>query len=364
MKELSVLIKPSSSLCNLRCRYCFYADVSENREVASTGIMQDDMMDILTQRIHEELPEGGTANISFQGGEPTVAGVDWFRKFAASMDRFDNIQVNWSMQTNATLLTEEFCQFLHDRKFLLGVSLDGYQTNHDHFRYDAKGKGAFLRVLKGIRLLKKAGVDYNILTVVTHDLAAHASALYSFYKQQHFEYIQLIPCLPALGSTDDPLALKPEDFERFYKEFFNCWFEDALKGNAMSINLFENLAGMINGYPPYQCGLIGRCIVQYVIESDGSVYPCDFFCLDELKLGDLRECSFEQLRSSDRAKRFIAGSACRKSPCKDCPHVNLCSGGCRRQNVCYLSDDHCGYRSFLDEALPKLAYLTRQYRNR
>ncbi|MDO5122680.1 MAG: SPASM domain-containing protein, partial [Erysipelotrichaceae bacterium] len=98
-----------------------------------------------------------------------------------------------------------------------------------------------------------------------------------------------------------------------------------------------------------------------VIESDGSVYPCDFYCLDELKLGNLRDCSFEQLRNSEKAKQFIATSACRKSPCSDCPHVNLCRGGCRRQNVCYLKDDYCGYRSFLDEALPRLAWLTRQY---
>ena len=364
MKELSVLMKPASSLCNLRCRYCFYADVSENREQASLGVMKDETIDIVASRIREALEENGTANISFQGGEPTVAGLEWFRKFAAAMDRYPDIRVNWSMQTNATLLDEAFCAFLAERKFLVGVSLDGYQANHDHFRYDAKNKGAFYRVLHGIDLLKKAGVDYNILTVVTSDLSKHAKALYQFYVQHHFEYVQLIPCLPGLDGEWDGLAIRPEEYEVFYKEFFACWAEGFAKGVSLSVNLFENLAGMLRGYPPYQCGMLGRCVVQYVIEGDGTVYPCDFYCLDEYCLGNLKDLGFEEMKQTQHARDFLSGSDCRKTPCETCRYVRMCSGGCRRQNICYLKDDYCAYQKVLDEILPVLDRILRQYQEK
>jgi len=357
MNELSMLIKPASSLCNLRCKYCFYADVSENRDIASNGVMTEDTLDCFVHRISEELKDGGTANISFQGGEPTVAGLSFFQMFAEKLDVYPQITVNWSMQTNGTLLDEEFAQFLHDRKFLLGVSLDGYQSMHDKNRYDAQKRGAFYRVLKGIDLLKKYKVDFNILTVVTHDLSRHPKALFDFYKKHHFDYIQLIPCLPELNGDDRGLALLPQDYASFYKTFFDCWKKDMEKGGQMSVSLFENLAGMIQGIPPYQCGYIGKCVTQFVIESNGDVYPCDFYCLDENCLGNLKEYSFSQMKESQRAKDFIASGNCKKDPCNNCQFIPVCNGGCRRQNVCWLTDDQCAYQEVLNYILPQLSYM-------
>ncbi len=360
MKEISMLIKPASSLCNLRCRYCFYADVSENRDVASTGVMTDETLETLVSRIAEELQEQGKANISFQGGEPTVAGLDYFKKFASLLDAHPGIEVHWSMQTNATLLTEEFAQFLHERNFLLGISLDGYQSMHDSNRYDAEKKGAFYRVMKGISLLEKAKVEYNILTVVTHELSKHPKALFSFYKEHHFDYIQLIPCLPELNGDTRGLALLPEDYASFYNTFFDCWKKDFEKGGWMSVNLFENIAGMMQGFPPYQCGYIGRCTTQFVIESNGDVYPCDFYCLDEKRLGNLNDLSFAQMRETPQAKEFMATSKCTKAPCEGCPYVRTCNGGCRRQNVCWLTDDICAYREVLDHIVPQMTSIMRR----
>ncbi|MCR4855942.1 MAG: SPASM domain-containing protein [Erysipelotrichaceae bacterium] len=362
-KHISVLIKPASSLCNLRCRYCFYHDISENRTIASTGIMKEEVMEKLIARISEELNENGTASISFQGGEPTMAGLPYFRRFTETVRRYPNIKPQYSIQTNATLLDEEWTAFFKENAFLVGVSLDGYQTNMDEFRYDPLKRGVFYKVLKGIDLLGKAGVDYNILTVVTAQLARHPDALFRFYKSHNFEYIQLIPCLPGLNEENNEMALTPELYASFYKDFFKVWNDDFIKtGKPLNINLFENIAAMLEGYPPYQCGMLGRCSQQFVIEANGDVYPCDFYCLDEVRLGNLLDSSFKELRQTQTAVSFIASSDCKKKPCETCRYVNICNGGCKRQNVCYLTDGYCGYQEVLDLIVPVLYQYIRQNR--
>ncbi len=353
MKSISVLIKPASSLCNLRCRYCFYIDESEKREEASHGVMLEEMTDRLIERIAEALLQEGVANISFQGGEPTVAGLDYFRHFVGKMQEYPKIEVHYSLQTNGTLLNEEWAAFFAKHQFLIGVSLDGYETNMNDFRYDIQKKGVYTKVMRGIDTLEKANVEYNILTVVTKNLAKHGKALLEFYHTHKFRYVQLIPCLPSLGSEqEDDMSLTPELYDTFYLDFFREWKKLVFKGEVISVNLFENLMGMLYGYPPYQCGMIGKCIPQYVIESNGDVYPCDFYCLDEYRLGNIQSSSFEDLKVNSEA--FLNSSGCTKQPCNICRFVNMCNGGCRRQNVCYLNDSVCAYQKVLTTILPEL----------
>lgn len=355
MKSISVLIKPASSLCNLRCRYCFYADIAENREIPSTGIMKEETADKLIERIAEVLEEKGTANISFQGGEPTVAGLDYFIHFAEKMKAYPGIRVNYSLQTNATLITEEWAEFFHENSFLIGVSLDGYKLNMDQFRFDAEHNSVFDRIMDSIKLLRRYKVDFNILTVVTADLSAHARGLFRFYKEQKFDYVQLIPCLPGFHTEADLFALTPDQYASFYIEFFDEWYREVQKGHVINISLFDNIYGMLQGQMPYQCGMLGRCSVQFVIEANGDVYPCDFYCLDEYRLGNLCDLSFPELAL--KARPFIAESKCTKAPCKTCRYIRMCSGGCRRQNVCYLNDEYCSYQKVLDHIIPLLQRL-------
>lgn len=151
------------------------------------------------------------------------------------------------------------------------------------------------------------------------------------------------------------MALTPELYASFFKGFYEAWNEDFIKtGKPLNVNLFENIAAMLEGYPPYQCGMLGRCSQQFVIEANGDVYPCDFFCLDEVRLGNLMDSSFRQFRQTENAESFITSSECKKKPCETCRYVNICSGGCKRQNVCYLTDDYCGYREVLDLIVPGL----------
>lgn len=355
VKNISIMIKPASSLCNLRCRYCFYADISENREIASSGIMSEETCDTVIARIAEALGERGTANISFQGGEPTVAGLPYFVHFTEKMKEYPGVKVNYALQTNGTLIDEEWAQFFHDNHFLIGVSLDGYKLNMDLFRFDAENRSVFERVMRTVKLLRKYKVDFNILTVVTSQLADHARALAKFYRDSRFDYVQLIPCLPGFYGKEDPFALTPEKYASFYIEFFDEWYRLAKNGTMISVNLFENLHAMVHGRMPYQCGMLGKCTVQYVIESNGDTYPCDFFCLDEYRLGNLHIASFEELFGTETAETFVRESGCTKKPCETCRYAGICNGGCRRQNVCYLNEEECAYQKVLDHVLPVLS---------
>lgn len=357
MGTVSVMVKPASSACNLRCRYCFYADVAASREVAGHGVMKTETAKLLAQRVAEACGFAGDAYISFQGGEPTVAGLDWFRHFAALMDAYPSVTPHWSIQTNATLLDEAWCAFLAERDFLVGVSLDGPRVNMDHFRFDAAGEGAYARVIRGIELLDKAGVEFNILTVVTRQLAQKPKQLMQFYVQHDFVDVQLIPCLPPLDGSDDGMSLRPADYRSFYLGFFRAWKKVFESERLIRVNLFENLLGMLEGYAPYQCGMLGRCTVQYVIESNGDVYPCDFYCLDQYRLGNLADASLHELSTSSGAQAFLDKQGCRRGPCATCRFARICNGGCRRQNVCYLTENTCAYQAVLAEVLPTLAEL-------
>lgn len=328
-------------------------DESKNRDVPSHGFMNEETLDTLINRIVEYLDGEGIANISFQGGEPMLSGIDYFKNFINKMKQH-NIETHYSIQTNGTLITNEFAKFFKENNFLVGVSLDGYKENMDHFRIGPGIDSVYKKVIEGINILKEENVDFNILTVITRQLAKHPKQLFDFYIDNDFEYIQLIPCLPAFNIQDDGMSLTPELYASFYCEFFKEWKKAYLKGKYLNVNLFENLMAILEGYYPYQCGMLGRCIAQYVIESNGDVYPCDFYCLDEYKMGNICDQTIEELRSSNGTKRLMDNSYCEKKICESCRFVKICHGGCQRQNICYLKDDYCGYQKVLELILPEL----------
>lgn len=353
MAFVSVMVKPASSACNLRCKYCFYEDVAGNRAVAGHGVMSEATSELLARRLAEAVGFAGDVHVSFQGGEPTLAGLGWFRSFVRLIERYPGVTPHWSIQTNATLLTPEWAEFLAEKDFLVGVSLDGPRANMDRFRQDAAGDGAFARVMRSIDCLREAGAEFNVLTVVTRQLAERPKQLMQFYLSHGFEDVQLIPCLPPLDGSND-MSLRPQDYRSFYLDFFRAWQKAAKQGRLVRVNLFDNVLGMLMGHPPYQCGMLGRCMVQLVVESNGDVYPCDFYCLDDRRLGNLADLPLRDLAITPAAKGFLDTAACRKAPCASCRFARICNGGCRRQNVCYLTESSCAYQEVLAEIVPAL----------
>lgn len=364
MKQISLLIKPASSSCNLRCSYCFYHDVSEERSLSNYGIMDQKTTAMMIQRVFEEVDEDGLVIFSFQGGEPTVAGLAYFQHFVHLVNQYRKQQkVQYALQTNGTLIDEQWASFFKAHQFLIGVSLDGYQKNMDQFRYDAKKKGVYFQVLKGIQCLKKQRVDFNILTVVTKSLATSPQSLFQYYKQNHFDFVQLIPCLPSLNHDFlmDEQALTPQLYASFFKAFFDCWYQDVLQGGRMEINLFMNLLEMLQGRPPYQCGMIGQCFAQHVVEADGSVYPCDFYVLDQYCIGHFEKDTLKAMHHHPVTVDFVQERAMENKQCEACPFRKMCHGGCKRQNICYLNEEMCGYRDFLSHAMPYLHQLLQRF---
>lgn len=338
MPPLTILVKPSSSNCNLRCKYCFYHSVAGIREVPSYGLMSLDMLEIIVKKSLEFAD--GICTFAFQGGEPTLVGLDFFKHLVSLQKKYNskNVKVNNAIQTNGILINDAWAEFLAENNFLVGLSLDGPKDIHDALRYDANGDGTFIRVMNAVKLFNKHKTEYNILAVVNSYVARHVHKVYSFFKRNNFRYLQFIPCLDPLNERPGSFeySLSPERYAYFLKNLFDLWYEDVINGNMISIRHFDNLVGMLMGYPPEMCGMSGVCNCQFVIEADGGVFPCDFYVIDEWYLGNIKDMGFEELKHSENGKKFVEASLFVDAKCKECKWFNLCRGGCRRHREPYM----------------------------
>lgn len=360
MKSLSLLIKPASSACNLKCKYCFYHDVVNNRTIKNYGMMTYETIDIIIKKSLEINPSQIT--FAFQGGEPTLIGLDFYQHLVEEVKNQNtkNIPINYAIQTNGTLINDEFAKFLGENNFLVGISIDGTKITHDYNRIDANNKGTFNTCMKTINLLNNYDVAYNILSVVTKSFAKHITQVYNVYKKNKFKYLQFIPCIDDFGTnTQKAYSLKPKEYGTFLCELFDLWYQDYVLGNFISIRYYDNLIQMLLGYPPESCDMNGFCSVAPVFESDGSAYPCDFYVLDEWKLGNIHTSSFEELIMSDNAKKFIVSSRSIAEECKKCEYNFICRTGCRRHKQ--MVDDkldknyYCeSYKMFFDYSIERL----------
>ena len=255
MPAASILIKPTSANCNMDCKYCFYKCLSSNREEYSKGFMTEETLEQLVIRAFEYAD--GSVTFAFQGGEPTLAGILFFQKAVELQKKYNQkgIVVENTIQTNGLLIDEAWAGFLAKNHFLVGLSLDGPRKMHDTARLDTQGEGTFERLMQTVSTLKQYQVDFNILTVVTSETAANASALYKFYQRNHFPYVQLIPCMDETGRNEansekrNPYAVTPEAYGRFLCQFFDLWYEDFKRGEIIDVRMFSNLAQMTVGYP-------------------------------------------------------------------------------------------------------------------
>lgn len=331
MKNISLLIKPVSGSCNMRCKYCFYEDEMSHREIKNYGRMSYDVLEALVRRVFHEA--SGTINFMFQGGEPTLIGLDFYKTCIDLVRKYNknNDVVNFSIQTNGLLINDEWADFFHKHKFLVGISLDGNEESHDCNRLDLEGKGTYSRVMKAIEVLKKHQVEFNIVTVIQGKVAENISAIYNLYKRNHFMYQQYIECLEPFTEDDaKPIWLDNKEYATFLIKLFRKWSSDIKKGNYVYNRYFENLIMILKGYCPESCGMMGRCGIQWVIEADGSVFPCDFYVLDPYKLGNIMDHSFKEMEKVRIDSGFIQFSETILDECKRCKWFMLCRNGCRR----------------------------------
>lgn len=346
MNHVSLLIKPASSLCNLRCRYCFYEDEAQHREQKCSGIMSEETAERLIDSAFLAHNGRGSISFSFQGGEPMLAGLPFFQRFVELVRQKNrrHVPIIYAIQTNGTLIDSQWARFLKENQFLVGLSVDGNKALHDENRIDSNGKGTYTRTAAALRNLQNAQVDYNLLCVVTKGVAEHPQRVYQEMKKIGGRFLQFIPCLDPLGVQRGSMrySLSPEAYGKFLCGLFDCWLFDWEHGQYTSIRQFDDYVHLAIGMPPASCACAGQCGGYLVIEGDGSAYPCDFYALDEWKLGSICETSIEALMRSERYQAFIEESRTRPSDCQDCPYIALCRGGCRRDWL-YDGAKNCNY---------------------
>ena len=358
----------------MRCRYCFYEDISSHREKYNMGVMTKETASSLISWAFSSLPENGALSFAFQGGEPTLAGLDYFTYFVEEVkkNKKEGQSVSFSLQTNGYAINEEWASFFKENNFLIGISVDGNKTEHDRYRIDNKGDGTFLRVIENLKYLEKYKVDYNALCVVTGK--TDPVKAYSSLKREGFSYLQFIPCLDPYeeerGLRD--FSLTPDKYAHFLSATFDLWYRDWKKGKYTSVRLFDDYVHLAMGYPPSSCSVLGRCGGYIVVEADGSIYPCDFYVTDKWKMGSFFDYErVDDVYNSKVMKDFLLEGSIEKEECKSCSWKRLCNGGCRRDSDYQTrlgSNYYCSsFKEFFNHAysrINEIANLELEYRKR
>ena len=363
MPPISVLIKPSSGMCNMTCDYCFYCDETQKRTQESYGFMSEATLKNVIRKTM--LRAEGTACYTFQGGEPSLRGLDFFEKVLFYQKQYNKkgVQVYNSLQTNGLFMDETWCRFLRENRFLTGISLDGIQKTHDACRHSRKDNApTFDRICKSIALLETHHVEFNILTVVNQTVAQNIQEIYAFYKRQKWNYQQYIACLDPLKEPhgQNSYSIPPESYGQFLTELFRLWYKDWKKNRQPYIRQFENYIAILLGQFPESCDQRGTCSIQYAVEADGSVYPCDFYMTDEYRLGNFNEHRLDEIDAKRREISFLERSLLLDQSCKLCTYYSLCKGGCQRnrdwnpETKTYQNYFCQSYRMFFDACLDGL----------
>ena len=356
VRPFQVLIKPAGADCNLRCGYCFYLRTEGLYEHKGVHRMSGDVLDtlvrgLLSYRFRETV-------FAWQGGEPTLMGVDFFYKAVEAQKRHgaDGQVVGNGIQTNGILIDEDWCRLFHDYHFLVGLSLDG---PHDRVRQNAAGKGTWDKVMAAAGLMPRHKVEFNILCVVNAENVHMGADLCRWLVRQGFDYLQFIPCFePGM-----PHNVPPEVYGDFLCDTFDYWRKEGV--GRVSIRDFESLLQGHLGHPPSICTFGRRCNHYIVIEHDGDVYPCDFFVRDGWKLGNILDQPLHTFMETEAYKRF----AKRKDnvpQCRGCRWRAMCYGGCQKDRLVQGRIDApsglCpAYKKFFAHVAPKLGKIAKRF---
>lgn len=354
MNQEMLFIKPASSSCNLDCGYCFYKQ--DRQGEVCHPVMALETLERLIDQSLENLSHGDSLYLSFQGGEPLLAGLSFYEQLVDYLKMQDK-QINYhlSFQSNGILIDDDFCEFFKRENALLGLSLDLDARIHDTYRIDKKGKASYNKVLAAKERLDKAGVDTNIVSVLTPSLAEDPQAVFDYILENQIRFVQFIPCIGPVGKQAD-YALSAKQFLSFYQAIIPLWFESFSQGHYISIKLIDDLYQYLNHGLVYHCGLNGQCQIQQVVEANGDIYPCDFYATRQYLLGNIWTKDLIEMGQSQEAKDFLS-EAGPYDICQSCSYLKLCQGGCKRmKEAMYLEDDVCAFSDLLDYFIP---YITK-----
>jgi uncharacterized protein len=368
-RSLHVMAKPTGSVCNLDCAYCFF--LQKERLYPGGDLRMDEgvMEEYLRQYIHVRRAE--EVIIAWQGGEPTLMGLDFFRGAVETAAKHapEGMRVSHTIQTNGTLLDEEWCEFLRDNGFLVGLSLDGPRELHDRYRVDKSGRGTFDRVMRAARLMQQRGVDFNILCSISAANSRRPLDIYRFFRDElGARWIQFIPIVERVnsdgstfrqeGDTVTDRSVDPREWGDFLVSVFDEWVRGDV--GSMFVNFFDAAVAAWLGAPPAMCIFDETCGNAPVLEHNGDLYTCDHFVEPDYLLGNILERPLAELVASDRMRAF--GEEKRGGLphcCRSCEVLFACRGECPKNRFAAAPDGEpglnylcAGYKAFFNHIDP------------
>lgn len=381
-KPLYVMLKPAGAHCNLACKYCYYLEKNKLYPTAQRHLMSDEMLEQFTR----EYIEAQTMNqvlFTWHGGEPLLRSIDFYRKALslqqkyAGSRRIDNV-----IQTNGTLLTDEWCEFFAQNHWLVGISIDGPQPDHDHYRLTAAGKPSWQKVMQGIKLLKKHGVEWNAMAVVNAYNVNHPLEFYRFFKENGCQFLQFTPIVERLTRHEDGRTLAsladkdeislseasvaPEQWGYFLCAIFDEWVRKDV--GKIFVEIFDCTLANWMGISPGICAYSKECGHAGVMEHNGDVYSCDHFVFPEYKLGNIRDHSLIDMLYGEQQQEFsrLKHSSLPRQ-CKECDMEFACHGECPKNR--FMKDKYgdsglnylCpGYYHYYQHVAPYMDYMKQE----
>lgn len=378
-QSFNVMLKATGPICNLNCDYCYYLSKKQLYPRGEHFRMQDELLEATIQQ-YIESQIGPDVTFVWQGGEPTLLGLPFFRRAVALQKRvaLPEKRVYNAIQTNATLINDEWASFFKEEHFLVGVSFDGPPELHDTYRKDKKGRPTAERALRGLRTLQRYGVDVNILTVVNRTNGQHPLEVYHYLRDElGADYLQFIPLVEPSGATAVPYeaalagagvsdrSVLPLQFGRFLTSIFDEWIRKDL--GSVFVQTFEETVAVAAGRGASLCVFQEKCGRNLVMEHNGDVFSCDHFVTPEFLLGNVHDTPLSTLAGLP-AQRDFAMAKRRTLPdfCKACPVLEYCRGECPKNRLIRSPEGElglnylcAGYRSYFEHAKPLATEIAR-----
>ncbi len=381
-KPLYVMLKPAGAHCNLACKYCYYLEKNKLYPTAQRHLMSDEMLEQFTR----EYIEAQTMNqvlFTWHGGEPLLRSIDFYRKALSLQQKYaGGRRIDNVIQTNGTLLTDEWCEFFAQNHWLVGISIDGPQPDHDHYRLTAAGKPSWKKVMQGIKLLKKHGVEWNAMAVVNAYNANHPLEFYRFFKENGCQFLQFTPIVERLTRHEDGRTLAsladkdeislseasvtPEQLGYFLSAIFDEWVRKDV--GKIFVEIFDCTLANWMGISPGICAYSKECGHAGVMEHNGDVYSCDHFVFPEYKLGNIRDHSLIDMLYGEQQQEFsrLKHSSLPRQ-CKECDMEFACHGECPKNR--FMKDKYgdsglnylCpGYYHYYQHVAPYMDYMKQE----
>lgn len=381
-KPLYVMLKPAGAHCNLACKYCYYLEKNKLYPTAQRHLMSDEMLELFTR----EYIEAQTMNqvlFTWHGGEPLLRSIDFYRKALSLQQKYaGGRRIDNVIQTNGTLLTDEWCEFFAQNHWLVGISIDGPQPDHDHYRLTAAGKPSWKKVMQGIKLLKKHGVEWNAMAVVNAYNANHPLEFYRFFKENGCQFLQFTPIVERLTRHEDGRTLAsladkdeislseasvaPEQWGYFLCAIFDEWVRKDV--GKIFVEIFDCTLANWMGISPGICAYSKECGHAGVMEHNGDVYSCDHFVFPEYKLGNIRDHSLIDMLYGEQQQEFsrLKHSSLPRQ-CKVCDMEFACHGECPKNR--FMKDKYgdsglnylCpGYYHYYQHVAPYMDYMKQE----